>query len=128
VAPGTYRVSATWTASADRASDAPFTVLNGITTLASVRVNQRLAPADLSDHGAMWEDLGTFTISAGTLTVRLSNVANGNVIADAIRLEAVTPSASAAVTADRAPGAATRQRLAIRRSLSLLGTSVTDLW
>ncbi|MEW4571537.1 hypothetical protein AB1L88_27000, partial [Tautonia sp. JC769] len=36
-----------------------------------------------------WEDLGEVTVSSGELQVRLSNQANGLVVADAIRLERV---------------------------------------
>jgi hypothetical protein len=56
---------------------------------------RRIAPADLAAHGVKWEDLGTFT-AAGALSVRMSNQANGWVIADAVRIERVdTPAAQA---------------------------------
>jgi probable HAF family extracellular repeat protein len=84
---GAYRVSATWTAGSNRATNAPFTVRDGSTALRTVAVNQRQAPNDFSAHGAAWEDLGTFTIGSGSLVVRLTNQANGWVIADAIRIE-----------------------------------------
>jgi hypothetical protein len=35
----------------------------------------------------LWEDLGTFTIDSGTLVVQLTNLADGWVYADAIRVE-----------------------------------------
>ena len=69
--------------------DAPFTVFDGSTLLETVDVNQELAPGDFMDAGASWKDLGTFTITADTLTVQLSNQANEYVIADAIRIERV---------------------------------------
>jgi hypothetical protein len=87
--PGQYRVSASWTIHANRATDAPFTVLDGSTPLGTVRVNQELAPNDFSDAGTTWENLGVFTISGNTLVVRLSDNANEYVIADAIRIERV---------------------------------------
>src|SRR6185369_12382427 len=40
--PGLYRVSATWVAAGDRATNAPFTILDGSTVLATVTRNQRL--------------------------------------------------------------------------------------
>jgi probable HAF family extracellular repeat protein len=95
LAPGVYRVSATWTTGTNRATNAPFTVLNGSTPLGTVPVNQRLAPSDLDDLDASWKDLGIFTIDSGALTVRLTNLANGWVIADAIRIELVGPPPSA---------------------------------
>src|SRR5581483_77535 len=94
--PGQYRVSATWTPSANRATNAPYTISDGGTTLATVTVDQTKAPASLTDLGATWQDLGgPYTVLGPTLTVRLSNAANGYVIADAIRLEYLGPLAAA---------------------------------
>jgi hypothetical protein len=47
-------------------------------------VNQRLTPNDASAHGSWWESLGVCTINSGTLTVRLTDNADGKVVADAI--------------------------------------------
>ncbi|MFP6612825.1 MAG: choice-of-anchor D domain-containing protein, partial [Pirellulales bacterium] len=85
--PGEYRVSATWVPYANRATDAPYTVLNGGAALKTVNVNQELPPNDFNDLGSSWEDLGFFTITGDTLVVELSDDANGYVIADAIRIE-----------------------------------------
>ncbi len=89
VTPGTYQVAATWVAHANRASDAPYTVLDGSTPLGTVDVNQESAPNDFSDAGSNWEELGTFTVTGSNLTVQLSNQANEFVIADAVRIERV---------------------------------------
>ncbi len=89
VAPGVYHVAATWFPHANRATDAPYTVLDGTTTLGTVRVNQQLTPADFNDSGAAWKDLGTFTVTSNSLSVKLTSDANGFVIADAIRAERV---------------------------------------
>jgi hypothetical protein len=91
LAPGQYRVSATWTPYSDRATNAPYTVMDGSTLLSSVSVNQQLAPAGFTDVGTQWQDLGTFQIRSGSLVVNLSDLANGNVIADAIRLQWLAP-------------------------------------
>jgi len=40
-----YRVSATWGATANRATNAPFAVLDGGTTLGTAAIDQQLAPA-----------------------------------------------------------------------------------
>ncbi|QDT41650.1 hypothetical protein Pan241w_17130 [Gimesia alba] len=103
--PGEYRVSVTWPVSDNPqsvglvATDTPFTVFDGAqsdvgtiaaTPLATVDLNQQLLPDDFSADGAIWEDLGTFTISTRSLTVMLTNLADGNVIADAIRIERVS--------------------------------------
>ena len=54
VTPGVYRVAATWSTHANRATDAPFTVLDGAAPVASVQINQQLAQGlDLNgDFGA----------------------------------------------------------------------------
>ena len=89
--PGMYRVSATWFAYTNRATNAPFTIRDGIAgpVLDTVLVNQQLAPNDFTDAGSDWEDLTTITITGNTLTVQLTNNANGYVIADAIRIESI---------------------------------------
>jgi hypothetical protein len=89
VTPGRYRVSASWFAHANRASNAPYTVFNGGTALGTVRVSQKVAANDFSDAGVSWEDLGgPYDITGNTLVVELSDAANGYVIADAVRIEA----------------------------------------
>lgn len=86
---GQYRVAATWSGLSYYASNAPFTILNGSQVLSTVTTNQRANSSGFSDAGSQWSNLGTFTITGNTLTVRLSNAANGWVVADAIRIEAV---------------------------------------
>src|SRR5262249_50812985 len=83
---GTYDVFTTWVANTNRAPDAPYTISDGATALGTVAVNQKVAPAGVTSHGATWSHLGAFAISSGTLTVQLAASANGFVIADAIRL------------------------------------------
>ena len=86
--PGNYRVSATWTAFSNRASNSPFTILDGESILSSLSVDQRVAPSGFSDAGVMWHDLAeSISINDGILVVRLSDEANGRVNADAIRIE-----------------------------------------
>lgn len=87
--PGVYRVSVTYTADVDRATDARFSVLDDTTSLGTVQVNQQRAPADFSDQGAKWADLGIFTITSSTLVVQLTDEANGYVLADGVRIERV---------------------------------------
>ncbi|GAG48283.1 unnamed protein product, partial [marine sediment metagenome] len=72
-----------------RATNAPYEVFNGATSLETVPVGQQAAPDDFTDQGAVWETLGTFTITGGTLLVELSDNANGMVVADAVRIERV---------------------------------------
>lgn len=84
---GRWRVSATWVAGDGRASNAPYTILDGTRMAGFVRLNQSNAPDDFTYGGTDWERLGTFTIKGDTLTVRLTDAANGAVYADAIHLE-----------------------------------------
>jgi hypothetical protein len=94
VAPGTYEVAVTWIAAINRATNAPLSVLDGTTVLATIAVNQELTPGDFTADGASWKLLGEFTITSGTLTVRLSDSANQFVIADAVRIAPVASATS----------------------------------
>ncbi len=106
--PGTYRVSATWTAYTNRASNSPFTILDDATIVGSVTVNQRLAPSQFADAGVYWNDLGSsYQISSGKLVVRLSDNANGRVNADAIRIERLAGVAGGASFGDSLDTSAT---------------------
>jgi uncharacterized protein (DUF1800 family) len=89
--PGQYRVMATWPADPSQADNAPFTILDGATTIGSAQINQQLAPTGLADAATTWQDLGAigFPVSSGTLTVTLSDNADGNVVADAVRIERI---------------------------------------
>ena len=89
LAPGKYRLAATWAASALNAASAPFSVSSGSKLLGSVRVNQQRAASTFASGGAAWQNLGTFTVTGSTLTVRLNSALSGRVVADAIRLERV---------------------------------------
>jgi hypothetical protein len=89
--PGQYRVSVTWTPYADRATNAPYTVLDGASALGTMVVNQQVGPVGFSDAGAAWQDLGNFQIHNGSLVVQLSDAANGYVIADAVRIAWLGP-------------------------------------
>jgi hypothetical protein len=85
---GNYQVFARWSAFTNRATNAPYTILDGPTSLGRVLVNQQLAPTGDQSNGITWQSLGMFSISTGTLAVRLADNANGYVIADAVRIVA----------------------------------------
>ena len=87
IASGQYRVSATWLEHANRATDAPYTIKDGASTVGNAAINQELAPNDLTESGVNWGDLGIVSISGNTLVVELTNSADQYVIADAIRIE-----------------------------------------
>ena len=57
--PGYYQVAATWTAFTNRASNAPFMVLDDTTSLGTTLVNQRLAPV----ASAMREPTGSILMA-----------------------------------------------------------------
>jgi hypothetical protein len=95
VAPGDYQVAATWTAMPRvGATNAPFTITGDTQIIAAV--NLRSAPNDFIDAGAKWENLGTVTVTGHLLTVTLSDLANGTVAADAIRIQRVSAPLAAA--------------------------------
>jgi hypothetical protein len=73
------------------ARNADYGVFDGTTSLASVKVNQQVAPAGFTDAGTTWSDLGTFTVGGNTLVVRLSDAPKGYVVADAVRIEWLGP-------------------------------------
>ena len=87
----TYQVLTTWSAASNRATNSPFTVLDDTTALATVRLNQQFAATDRMVDNRGWESLGVYQPSSGKLVVRLSDDANGFVIADAVRVVEVTP-------------------------------------
>jgi PKD repeat protein len=79
---GSYKVSAWWPSAGVNALNAPYRInhAGGSTT---VQVDQRV-------NGGGWNELGTFNFNAGEYTISLSNnVASGQVVADAVRVEHV---------------------------------------
>ena len=111
---GSYDVLATWKPNNQNATNARYT-LNGV---AAPLINQRIAPDDIqqSSNGSLWEKLGTVIVNGSQLTVVLTDQANGNVIADAIRVVAVYPGAQgpsasiARVTTSRFPATSRSER------------------
>lgn len=89
VGPGIYRIATTWTAFANRATNAPYTISDNSVRLGTVRVNQELAPDDFSSQGGTWETLGVWTLTGPGLSVQLSDDADEMVIADAIHVERI---------------------------------------
>ncbi len=85
---GSYQVFARWSHFGNRATNAPYTILdNGVPT-ATVLVNQQLAPTGEYSDGVYWQSLGFFNTTTNNFAVQLSNAANGYVVADAIRIVA----------------------------------------
>ncbi|MCP4377423.1 MAG: fibro-slime domain-containing protein, partial [bacterium] len=82
----TYTVYATWSAEPSLATDAPFAVYDGVEHEGTTRVDQRQNPVDLQHAGSVWKSLGVFVVDSDTLTVELSDDADGPVRADAVRV------------------------------------------
>ncbi len=70
-------------------TSAPYTFFDGTASRGIVQVSQKVTPSDLSEAGVAWKTLASsFAVTSGTLKVQLSNQ-NGQVMADAIRIEKV---------------------------------------
>ena len=82
-----YEVELGWLTHGSRTQGAPVEIWDGTTRVGTVSVDQRRDGA----FQQVWEDLGTFTISSGTLVVKLSDagVADGIIVADAVRVTRV---------------------------------------
>lgn len=76
---GKYEVFCYYTAYSNRASNAPFTIINNGAAVAKVAVNQQI-------NGKIFFTLGQYTLIQGQLQITLSNAANGYVIADAVKV------------------------------------------
>src|SRR6266545_4477785 len=112
VAPGTYKIYATWQTNVTQlldnltdstwpdqailpATNARYTIKDGTIALATQPdlVNQRrfasdpAFPGGVEDHGLAFRFLGTFTITGSILRVELSNIADGHVIAGPLLIQ-----------------------------------------
>jgi hypothetical protein len=96
---GTYQVYGSWLGASTNATNAPFTLYNGSSPVATVRASQRVNSTGLTADGASWKLLGTVSVTAGRLNVRLSNQADGTVVADAIRIVQTSATSAADVAA-----------------------------
>jgi len=89
LAPGQYKVYATYFAHTNRGTNVPFSINSGGSP-STVVVNQQVAPtADATAGGVNFKLLATVTLMGSTLSVTLTNNANGIVIADAIGIESL---------------------------------------
>ena len=92
----TYEVAVSWPASLNfnyyNAYDAPFTVLGGSGPIGFQRVDEVYPPYSVptvTDNGTVFQVLGSFQVTGTSLTVVLSNEANGIVEADAVWLQQI---------------------------------------
>lgn len=83
-----YELQANWTSHPNRASNAQFTYTfvddSGQQVSESTTVDQR-------NNGGSWQSLGTFTAGDSSINIRVTNDANGYVIADAVRVDVAPP-------------------------------------
>ena len=94
--PGQYEVWASWVQDGSRAKDAPYSIYDGSTLRASVRVNQTLSPdvneyqSDMLNYGNIgWHKLtGSLDIVGTSIVVKLTNNATTGtyVVADGVRI------------------------------------------
>ena len=95
---GEYEVWVTWVPSNNRASDAPFTINDGTTTLGTLRMDQTKSINSENSgiyedfDGALWRKLGSrYAINKDYMSVVLANNAETGkyVVADAVRIKRV---------------------------------------
>lgn len=98
---GLYQVFVTWKQANNYATNSPFTITSGGNLVSTVRTSQRVAPSGAAVNGVNWKFLANVTVSAGSIVVKLTNNANGLVVADAVRIQQMpatfTPRAAASV-------------------------------
>ena len=92
--PGQYEISLTWLNGSDRASNVTYAIRDGVggPILSTVLIDQRARPGGPVIGGRPFADLGEVTITSDALVVEVSNAgADGALIADAMRIAALTP-------------------------------------
>jgi hypothetical protein len=68
------------------ATNSPFHVYDDAVELGMVRINQSTPPSGPQYEGCGWDSLGTFLPHSGILRVELTDDANGDIAADAVRI------------------------------------------
>lgn len=90
---GTYEVSSTWADFSNHLTNQAFRIYDDTLLLATVTVDETSAPSGTTYNGSIFQVLGNYTITSGTLKVITDN-ANGTTIpqtyttADAVRIAA----------------------------------------
>jgi len=82
-----YEFYVTWDADPANASNATYSIYDGTTLIGTVVLDQKAAPNDAVVGATTWERLYVFTPATTghkVISVRLSGVANGRVVADAL--------------------------------------------
>jgi hypothetical protein len=91
LASGYHTIEGTWNADTQHATNAPYQFYDGTTLITTVLVNQQPAPSGGTTEGSVpFQFIATVDVTSGTLSLVLSNNANGYVIADAIHVISAT--------------------------------------
>jgi hypothetical protein len=85
--PGAYELFATFAPDAAAAGNAPYRIYSDGELLSTVRIDQRESPSGPNYQGVPWQSLGTVVLRDTDLRVELGDDADGNVLADAVRIE-----------------------------------------
>ena len=87
VAAGTYNIWATWVGAFNQCVERRVYDLSRILESGHGQVDQQQAPVEGEYGGVLWSQLGTYTVTKGTITVALSaKGADGDIVADGILL------------------------------------------
>jgi Pretoxin HINT domain/Bacterial Ig domain len=97
---GTYEVLVSWggySVTQNNATNAGFTVYDGSTSLATKTINEDLAPNSANVDGQLYQSLGIFTVSSGTLKVKTDSGwtslgGNNWITTDSVRIVELAPS------------------------------------
>lgn len=100
LAPGAYRVSVTYQNDPLQATNARYTISDGVHQIGVVEVDQTGPANDFRYLDANWETLGVFNTVDGVLEVQLTNSPTGRVFADAVMFEPVGPGPELTVLID----------------------------
>lgn len=94
---GNYQILASWPGGVGFATNATFRVYDGSTYVGKMVVNQTATSGGDVTYAVSFEGIGTFHTATGTLTIVLTDDANGTVAADAIVVRPVDPSVTLTV-------------------------------
>jgi hypothetical protein len=88
LAAGYYNLSVDWNQQPNKnTSAAVYQIYDGATLLATITLNQQVTPTGQVVGGDIFQSLGTFQISSGSLKVVAANQASGNLSTDALLVD-----------------------------------------
>ena len=88
ITPGFYYVAMTWNTTpfpGQFATNAPVTVIDGVTSEGTFLIDQNAQPGTFAFDGVMWHQFHFFAVDSNTVTVTISNTGvNGLIMADGV--------------------------------------------